>query len=506
MSDDHAVRTISAYNKEIAHTPNIDRIADEGALFKNSFVSNSICQPARASIMTGKHSHMNGVLVNGSKWNNDQTNFPYLLKKNGYQTALIGKWHIHNHPEKEFSYWEILTGSGGQGDYFNPDFINSLGREKRENGYSTDIITDKTLQWLSKNKKKPFMMMCNFKAPHVHRIPPPRYQSLYKGKTIPEPATLYDDYSHRQPYASKAFMKISGMKETICNLIPPEGKYDINEFQYKALKRMTSKQRKTYHKNYDPVYQDYIKKKNEGQLDSDEQNIAYKYQRFIKDYLGCVAAIDENVGRILTWLKENQLEKNTMVVYSSDQSYYTGEHSWAEKRFMYEESFTTPLLMRWPGKIKPKTKIKQLVQNIDYAPTFLKVAGVPVPKDIQGRSLMPLLNDSTNQEWRDSLYYHYYHHTMHNVPRHDGIRTSRYKLIHFYTEDQWELFDLKQDPREMKSEYNNPEYKKITQELTLKLKALRKEYKVPPQAFQPPYLWEKKRKKKNRKNKRKTSK
>jgi arylsulfatase A-like enzyme len=486
FSDDHANRAISAYGGGINKTPNIDRIGNEGAVFINSFCANSICGPSRACIVTGKHSNMNGVTGNGSSWNGSQFLFPRELKKSGYETALIGKWHINGDPGKEFNYWKILIGKGRQGSYFNPTFRDSKKGDTKSIGYSTDLITADALKWLKHcDKKKPFMLMVQFKAPHVHRIPAPRFMNKYDGKTIPEPSTLFDNYKNRLPYAEKAWMQVCKQKGKILNIVPQEGKYNLKDKNYSFLAEMTPEQRKAYHKAYDPDNKKYFAMIKAGKLKGRAHD-KYVYQRFIKDYLGCVAGVDDNVGKLLKYLDKTGLDKNTIVIYSSDQSYFTGEHGWAEKRFMYEQALKMPFLIRWPGVVKPGRKEKALIQNIDYAPTFLEAAGVKIPAEVQGKSLVPILKGD-KKNWRKSIYYHYYDHGRHNVPRHHGVRTDRYKLINFYTNGDWEFYDLKTDPEEMKSQYTNPAYAGIIKELKVELERLRKYYKVPDSVFKPPY-------------------
>ncbi len=483
FSDDHSQNAISAYGSCINKTPNIDRIANEGAIFLNSFCANSICQPSRASILTGKHSHRNGVTDNGSHWNGRQTVFPRLLKsKAGYQTALIGKWHMEPNPTDEFDFWKVLENAGGQGRYFNPEFATQTGHETLS-GYSTDVIADESIQWLEKNwdTNHPFMLMCQFKSPHVPQLPPVRNAKMFNGKTIPEPATLYDDYANRQPYISKNWM---GLDVAVLGAIPPFGSsYKPHRSHTRNLDSMTPEQQTNWHEAYDKWSQEYYDFMASTNADDHVQLKAFQYQRVAKNYLRCVAAVDENVGRLLQWLEDQNLENDTIVIYSSDQGYYIGEHGMTDKRWMYEESMRMPLMIRWPGKINPGTAITQFVQNIDYAPTFLEMAGVTIPKAMQGASLLPMLTGNTTNNWRESLYYHYYGHGKHNVPRHEGVRTERYKLIHYYTDGNWELFDLQKDPNELVSVYENPQYQEIVKMMKKELKRLRKQYEVPPNEY-----------------------
>jgi arylsulfatase A-like enzyme len=508
FSDDHSHKTIGAYGSKLNQTPNIDRIADKGIVFDNSFCANSICQPSRACVLTGKHSHKNGLLYNGSKWDGTQKTLPRLLGDAGYKTALIGKWHMHPNPSDDnFDYWTVLSGHGGQGSYYNPHFAEK-GKDEIQHfhGFTTDIIADKSISWLKENSDgdQPFLLMMQFKAPHVPRQPHPRYANLYKDQDIPEPATLHDDYSTREPYASKAWMKLATGKDEALNIYPKK----LPEIHEKhPLFPMDDQQRKDFLAVYEKENTEYYKLKAEGAFKDQPFATSYRYQRFIKDYLRCVAGIDDNVGRVLDWLKDNNLEENTIVVYSSDQSYYIGEHGWAEKRWMYEESLRMPFIISWPVKFKSASHLPQMIQNIDYAPTFLEAAGVQIPKEIQGKSLIPMMiRGNEAKEVRDSIYYHYYHHGAHNVPRHDGVRTERYKLIHFYTDDKYELYDLKQDPNEVKNLYNNPEYTEIREKMQLELNSQRSNYEVPQDTFQAPFAYQArkpapKKKKPARKNK-----
>lgn len=489
FSDDHSTQAIGAYNGRHAPlnpTPNIDRIAEGGAVFRESFCANSICQPSRATVLTGKHSHLNGVTYNGAKWNGSQTIFPRLLKEQaGYQTALIGKWHMHPDPSDEFDHWMVLASSGGQGDYYNPNF-NSINGPKQLTGYTTDVITDQSIQWLeNRDKKKPFLLMCQFKSPHVPQLPPIRNAEMYKDQVIPEPETLLDNYRNRQPYISKHWM---GLDIAKLAMIPPKGTdYPQDNEHKKALKRMNPEQIEAWHAAYDGQVQQYYDFMASDDAKDPAKLLRFKYQTMIKSYLRCVAAVDQNVGRLLQWLEDNDLENDTIVVYSSDQSYYIGEHGMADKRWMYEESLRMPLIIRWPGKISSGTEVRELVQNIDYAPTLLSAAGLEVPAEMQGSSLLPLLAGS-DVPWRDTIYYHYYTNGEHNVPRHDGIRTDRYKLINYYTDGTYELFDLKNDPNEIMNLYDNPEYRAVVERMKKALEDERKTFAVPGEAYEAPYI------------------
>lgn len=463
FSDDHAVQAISAYGSKINKTPNIDRIADEGVIFRNSFCVNSICAPSRANILTGKHSHINGQLTNRDRFDGSQATFPQVLQKAGYHTAIYGKWHLKSEPTG-FDEWMVYP---GQGHYYNPDYRTPEGI-KRLIGYSVDLTTDLALDYLkSRTDEQPFMLMCQFKAPHRQWLPGPKYHDLYADETIPEPETLFDDYQGRTSSAAQHKMGIDEhMVMTFDLMVPSEGTND--------WKRMTDAQKELWKSTYDAR-----NKATQPENLTGKELVRWKYQRYIKDYLRCVAAVDENIGRLLEYLSESGLDENTIVIYCSDQGFYLGEHGWFDKRWMYEESLRMPLVMRWPGKVKPGTEVNEMIQNIDYAPTFMEIAGVTAPNDIQGHSLLPLLSEDGADDWRDSLYYHYYEHGFHGVPKHEGVRTDRYKLIHFYDVNEWELFDLEKDPQEMSSQYHNPEYTEIRKQLTKELNSLRAKYELP---------------------------
>jgi arylsulfatase A-like enzyme len=388
-----------------------------------------------------------------------QQTFPKLLQKAGYQTAIVGKWHLKSRPQG-FDYDEVLP---GQGAYYNPVFIKR-GENITHEGYNTDITTDLGLDWLQKerDKKKPFMLMLQYKAPHRNWQPGPKHLTLFDDVTIPEPANLFDDYSGRGTAAKEQDMSIEKtMNETDLKLNQP--------------RNFTDKQLKAWNAAYGPKNEAFEKANLSGR-----ELVKWKYQRYIKDYLRCIRSVDENIGRVLKYLDKSGLAENTVVMYSSDQGFYLGEHGWFDKRFMYEESFGTPLLVKWPGKLKPGQKSDALVQNLDFAPTFLDIAGVKVPDDMQGLSLKPVLTGEGELD-RKSLYYHYYEYpAVHSVKRHEGVADGRYKLIHFYDIDEWEFYDLRKDPAEMKSEYYNPGYANKIIEMKAELVRLKKHYKVTP--------------------------
>ena len=498
FSDDHAPNAISSYPgglfDKIAPTPGIDRIAKEGLLFTNSFCANAICGPSRACILTGKHSHLNGFLDNNSShFDGLQQTFPQLLGKTGYQSAMIGKWHLHSNPVG-FDFWRILP---GQGSYYNPDFVEMDGSRKRYEGHCNDLVKDFALEWLKngRDKGKPFIAMCQFKAPHRNWSGAERHLKLFDGVTMPEPDTLFDDYKGRSTVLGEQRMEIANhmywghdMKFNGENLFPKYFKSGIKNGEYM---RMTPAQKKVWDAAYEPRNQKFIADMKAGKL-SDKDITRWKYQRYIKDYLRSIRSMDEGIGNILEYLDESGLAKNTIVIYSSDQGFYLGEHGWYDKRWMFEESFKMPFVIRWPGVIQPGTLSTALIQNIDYAPTFLDLCGAAIPDDMQGRSIVPVLKSSgmTPADWRKSFYYHYFEFPgAHSVARHYGVTNGKHKLIHYYgpshvkgeTYDAWELFDLGKDPNELKSVYGSPEYADVRKQLEKEVTRLRGVYKVPDQ-------------------------
>ncbi|WP_234042126.1 sulfatase family protein [Persicirhabdus sediminis] len=517
FSDDHALKTIGAYNPEFTAdnplnvTPNIDRIAEEGAVFTRSFCTNSICQPSRASILTGKHSHKNGVISNGSKWDPSQLVFPRLLSENGYQTAMIGKWHMHPTPSTEFDYHKTLTGHGGQGRYYQPSFINFDGEEVVEQGFSTDLITDYSIEWMkNRDKTKPFLMMCQYKAPHTNVVPALRHMREFK-EDIPVPDNFFDTFDGRSEYMKNTWMSMHGVSAPeVLKTIGKEGTYDAENYMIpnpdfkpgqkgrnnrRTVKNpalfmvpFTAEERKAWHAHYDPINEDYFKRRESGELaDGTKELSLYRYQRYMNDYLGCVQGIDENVGRLLQFLEDEGLADNTIVVYSSDQGFLLGEHGLTDKRTAYEESMMMPFVIRWPGHITPGQRNESIIQNIDYSATFLDAAGIEVPEEIQGRSMLPLFKGETPADWRKSLYYHYYQTGAYNLPKIEAVRSERYKLIRGYGHknaklaeigEQWELFDLEKDPNEMTNLYNNPEYASVRQQMKEELDNMREKYEV----------------------------
>ncbi|WP_235294200.1 sulfatase family protein [Portibacter lacus] len=487
MSDDHAYQAISAYDDRLLKTPNIDRIADEGMLFTNACVTNSICAPSRAVILSGKHSHLNGKIDNIFPFDTTQITFPQLLQADGYQTAMFGKLHFGNNP-KGFDQFKILP---GQGHYYNPHFITKDSGRVQVQGYVTDIITEMTLNWLKNERKEeqPFFLMYLHKAPHREWLPAKRHYTEFLNREFPEPETLFDDYSGRGRAARESEMNLlTHMNWAGDSKIPPEvmdelgipqtAKWDKNAYN-NNLGRMDSVQRADWDKMYAPMIEEF-KKEYPGM--TEEEKMKWRYQRYMQDYLGSIASVDEGVGDVLDYLKESGLDENTIVVYTSDQGFYLGEHGWFDKRFIYNESFKTPLLVKWPDVIKAGTKNNQMVQNLDFAQTFLEAAGIHAPSDMQGESLIPLFIGDT-EGFRDAVYYHYYEYpSVHMVKRHYGFVNEDYKLAHFYYDiDEWELYDRKKDPNEMTNVYYDPAYAEIVKDLKVKLKEMRAYYKDSPE-------------------------
>lgn len=473
MTDDHAYQAMSAYDDRYIRTPNLDRIANEGVLFTNSFVTNSICAPSRAVLLTGKHSHLNGQIDNRVRFDSSQATFPKYLQAAGYQTALIGKWHLKSQPTG-FNHWEVLI---GQGNYYNSDFIEN-GERKRSSGYVTDVITDKSINWLElRAKDQPFCLLIHHKATHRIWMPDTALLHEFEGVSFPVPDNFFDAYEGRQA-ATFHEMGIDKDMDLVYDLKMLDEAGDL-QTRYRSYYegmygRMNEEQRAAWDAYYDPIIAEFKAAGLEG-----KDLALWKYQRYMQDYLKCVRSVDNNVGRVLDYLEEQGLAENTLVVYTSDQGFYLGEHGWFDKRYMYEESLRTPLAMRFPEGFEFEGANPALVQNIDYAPTFMDLAGLEVPADMQGRSLLPLLEgDST--DWRQAIYYHYYEYpNEHGVKKHFGVRTDRYKLIHFYEDiDTWELYDLKEDPTEMNNLYGMPAYETVTTKLKTELNRLQEAYRV----------------------------
>ena len=490
MSDDHAEQAISAYGHplgKLAPTPNIDRIAKEGALFRNNFCTNSICGPSRAVVLTGKFSHVNGFRMNGNRFNGDQQTFPKLLQKAGYRTAVIGKWHLHGLPQG-FDHWNILT---DQGNYYNPDFItvnqqSNVADTTRIEGYATDIITEKGLDYLKsvKDSGQPFLLMLQHKAPHRNWMPALRHVNRFDSVQFSLPETYFTH--HEGSLASKDQLQTiyKDMYEGHdLKMTAKKGSPALAWNPWKTdFERMTEEQRAAW----DSAYQ----AKNDAFHDANLSGRAlaeWKGQRYLQEYLSTIVSVDEGVGRVLDYLDENGLFENTIVIYTTDQGFYLGEKGWFDKRYMYEESLAMPLMVRYPGHIKAGSQIEALTQNLDFAETFLDYAGVEIPEDMQGQSLRPLLEDTMlGSDFRNAIYYHYYDYpAFHMVKKHYGIRTNRYKLMHFYDDiDTWELYDLEEDPNEIHNQIDNPQYDAVEAQLREQLIQLQQQYQVTEQEFE----------------------
>ena len=480
FSDDHAPHAIGAYDgwlKSVNPTPNIDKLAKQGFVFRNSFCTNSICGPSRAVIQTGKHSHKNGFMNNGNSFDWNQQTFPKLLQKVGYTTAIYGKSHLKGQPQG-FDDWKVLP---GQGLYYNPDMITPEGR-KRIPGYCTDVVTDLAVEWLKEGREadKPFMLMVQHKAPHRNWMPAPRHLDLYDDIDIPEPNTLFDKWHDNAPPARFQELEIDRHMHLNFDLFVDlvadfdgdalKGRYDRSA--WRNMQRMTPQQLKVWRDHYGPKDEAFHK----ANLTADAL-VRWKYQRYAKNYLRCIKGVDESVGTLMDTLEDLGLSENTVVIYSSDQGFYVGDHGWYDKRWMYEESLKMPLVVKWPGVAKPGTYNDDLVQNLDYAETFLEMAGAEIPADMQGASLVPILKGETPNAWRESIYYHYYEYpSVHMVPRHFGVRNGRYKLMTFYQFGEWEFYDLKTDPDELTNQYNNPDYSQQIAEMKVELERLRDHY------------------------------
>lgn len=500
MTDDHTMQAMSCYGSKLVSTPNLDRIAEEGMLFRNCFVTNSVCGPSRATILTGKYSHLNGLTDNSKIFDSTQVIYPQLLKKAGYQTAMIGKWHLGTLPVG-FDYYSILP---NQGEYYQPDFIEN-GNRITEKGYVTDIITDKAIRFLEhRDTGKPFLLIYQHKAPHRNWLPAMRHLGMFDKTTFPEPVNLLDDFKNRGKAAREQMMNIaanmwdawdlklesSEQLDSMAKVLPKTNFKDAKGDDYRqandvsldkyrffqVYNRMTPEQKTKWNKVYDRRVNEFKRLHLKG-----DALVRWKYQQYMRDYLACVVAVDENVGRLMDYLKKTGELDNTIIVYTSDQGFYLGEHGWFDKRFMYEESFRTPLLVRYPPSVKAGSVSGAFAMNLDFAPTLLDYAGVKIPEDMQGVSLRPVLDNAgkTPSGWRKAVYYHYYEFPgWHMVKRHYGIRTSRFKLIRFYNDiNEWELYDLKNDPHEMVNQYNNPAYRDTVSKLKLQLKELRLQYR-----------------------------
>ncbi|MGB0578395.1 MAG: sulfatase family protein [Limisphaerales bacterium] len=497
FSDDHAPHAIGAYNgwlKSVNPTPNIDKLARDGVTFEKSFCSNSICGPSRAVIMSGKHSHKNGFMNNGNSFDWNQQIFPKLLQKAGYQTAIYGKSHLKGKPQG-FDDWAVLP---GQGLYYNPDMIFADGK-RRIDGHCTDVVTDLAIEWLKTKREddKPFMMMVQHKAPHRNWMPATRHLDLYADIEIPEPPTLFDKWEDNAPPARHQELEIDRHMDLNYDLFvdltpefnqPPSQKRQ-DRSAWRNMQRMTKEQLAAWYAAYKPRDAAFHKANLKG-----KDLVRWKFQRYAKNYLRCVRGVDESVGRLRATLRQLKLDDNTVVIYSSDQGFYIGDHGWYDKRWMYDESLKMPFIASWPGVTKPGSyNKKHLIQNLDYAETFLAMAGAPIPSDMQGLSLVPLLKGESPKNWRKSIYYHYYEYpSVHMVPRHYGIRTDRYKLMHFYQfGNEWELYDLKTDPDELTNLYGIAKHAKLTARMKKQLVALQKHYEDDSDISEKPEEWQK---------------
>lgn len=479
MSDDHDADAISAYNKTLIQTPNIDRLAKEGMKFNKAFVGNSICSPSRATLLTGQHSHKNGVKDNFTRFDSSKTTVGGLLSQDGYHSGLIGKWHLHSYPTG-FDYWRILP---GMGQYFDTRMITMQGDTITEKGYATDAITNDALNWLDTiNKKNPFALFLHHKAPHRNFVPNLKYLEQYHSKTFPEPPTLYLDTAGHGAAWRIQTMNISSVMRLSADLkVDPKYLADIPELKANAediatynaiMKRMPANERV----RFEEIYAERGKLIRDKKL-SGKELLKYKYQWYMQDYLACIASIDESIGRVLDYLDKNKLANNTVVIYTSDQGFYLGENGWFDKRFAYDVSMGTPLLVRWPGHIAPNSVNNTLVQNIDFAPTLLDFANAKIPASMQGLSLKPLLTGKQKTLVRKYLYYHYYEFGKdHTVIPHVAVRGERYKFIYFYTVNEWELYDLKTDPQELKNLIHSPTHQRIVLQMKNELLKLRNQY------------------------------
>jgi arylsulfatase A-like enzyme len=474
MSDDHGYQAISAYSDKLIQTPNIDRIGREGAVMRNAFVTNSVCSPSRAAILTGKYSHLNGQRDNGTHFDGHQQTLPKILQQNGYRTALVGKWHLFSAPTG-FDYWNILP---DQGNYYNPKFIK-MGKDTAYTGYVTDVTTDLALDWIGEDRDQPFFIMLHHKAPHRNWMPPLQYLDEFNDREFPLPHNFYDDYADREGLQRQLISMKVGLDIRYDSKVPCDtcainkvNEWAPAEFQ-REIERLTPAERDVWDKAYQQEYKEFTQIKGKGKL------LQWQYQRFMEDYLRCVHSVDDNVGRVLKYLDDNGLADNTIVMYTSDQGVYLGEHGLYDKRFMYEESFRTPMLIRYTGVIPQNQQINAYVLNLDVPSTLLDLSGIAVPKAMQGESMKNLLTKGNVKNWRKKVYYHYYEKSF-GATAHYGIRTERYKLIHFYDPgNSWELYDLEKDPHEMHNLYGDATYKQIVEELKQQLKELQEKYNDP---------------------------
>ena len=470
LTDDHATAALGAYGSSFARTPHLDRLAAEGVLFENAFCTNAICAPSRAVFLTGRHSAQNGVRTNGDVFDASQPTFPAALRAAGYQTALFGKWHLKSDPGG-FDHWEVLP---GQGHYYAPDFESAAG-SRRIPGYVTDVVTDLALEWLhtERDPARPFLLMVQHKAPHRSWMPGPEHLDLYDDVEIPEPPTLFDDYATRSDAARLQEMEIDRHMYLEYDLkVPPldpdVGRTGPDRWAQGLLERMSPEERAAW----EAAFAEENDAFRSARLTGDEL-VRWKYQRYLKNYLRCIASVDDNVGRLLAWLDEQGLAEDTVVVYASDQGFFLGEHGWYDKRFAYEPALRLPLIVSWPGVTPAGSRARELVQNLDLAATMTELAGAePLPGD-EGASLVPLLRGESPEAWRDAIDYEYYEVGIHAVEPHVAVRTARHKLIHFHRIDQWELYDLETDPQELRNRFDDPAMADVRVELIERLERRR---------------------------------
>lgn len=476
-SDDHTAQAVGVYREALDYglqlehtpTPHIDRLAEGGMRFDNAFVTNSICVPSRATMLSGVHTHVSGAMTNADSLSLDLETFPVLLQEAGYQTAMIGKWHLKTEPQG-FDYYEVLY---GQGPYYNPTMRTSRGDVDYQ-GHTSEIITESALQWLrsERSREQPFLMIYNHKAPHRNWLPGPNHLGDYRGRDLPEPPSLFYDYSGLTTAAQEQDMEIATTMDWGWDLKVPEHpetgettsgwtqiieRNELTDAQQQRIEQAYAGENKQLYEQFDQM--------------SDEDKLRWRYQRYVKDYLRTIRGVDDGVGRVMAYLERENLADNTVVIYAGDQGFFLGENGWFDKRWIYEESMRMPLIVHWPDGIEPESVNEQLVQNLDIAPTVLKLAGAEVPDRMQGRSLVPLLRGEEPESWREAAYYHYFEGppAVHRVAQHYGIRTDRYTLAHYPAHDEWELFDLDEDPEQLNSVYGDPEYADIQQRLKERL-------------------------------------
>ena len=476
MTDDHTTQAMSCYGGNLIETPNMDRIADEGMRFDNCYATNALSGPSRACILTGKFSHRNGFTDNASTFDGSQLTFPKVMRENGYATGVVGKWHLISKPQG-FDHWSILLGQNEQGNYYKPVFYEN-GTVVKEDGYVTDVITDKAIEFIDEvHDEKPFMLMLHHKAPHRNWMPAPRHLGIFNDTVFPEPETLFDDYEGRGEAARSQDMNIENTLEDEWDLklLTREEILAGNNRLHDVYIRMPEE---VQHK-WDSVYAPRIAEYRSGKLQGDEL-VRWKYQQYMRDYLATAMSVDESIGRVMEYLEEIGELDNTVIVYTSDQGFFLGEHGWFDKRFMYEECLRMPFVIRYPKMIKAGSTSKAICMNVDFGPTFLDLAGIEVPSEMQGRSFRKVLEKKGRipAGWREAAYYHYYEYPAeHSVKRHYGIRTSDCKLIHFYNDiDQWEMYDMKADPQEMRNVYDDPAYADKRAQMHRILEQVQQEY------------------------------